>query len=127
MSDDQNPKEPALTAGGPDADKKEERNPWKQPFWNVTDQGRYLTTHGVKKAREMAYAAGLDPDKVGLKEEPQPVKGLVTAFVDPDARTQFEKTVASGARPKNEFAGPNYEGYMRRKHAGKTISGLRRS
>jgi len=37
-------------------------NPWKKENWNVTEQGRYLTTHGLAAARSAARAAGLDPD-----------------------------------------------------------------
>lgn len=37
-------------------------NPWKLETWNVTEQGRYLTEHGLQAARSAASAAGLDPD-----------------------------------------------------------------
>ena len=46
-------------------------NPWLAENWNVTEQGKYVTTHGVDKAAQAAAAAG---SKLGATR-PTPTKG----------------------------------------------------
>lgn len=34
------------------------KNPWSPKSWNMTEQGQYVRTHGMEKAKRMAEAAG---------------------------------------------------------------------
>lgn len=34
------------------------RNPWSADHWNLTEQGRFVKTHGIEKAQKMAERAG---------------------------------------------------------------------
>lgn len=45
-------------ARGSRGGKDMQNNPWSHQFWNVTEQGRYLTAHGREKADQLAKLAG---------------------------------------------------------------------
>lgn len=44
-------------------------NPWSHDNWNLTEQGKYIKTHGTEKAEQMAKAAGTTVG--GRKPEPK--------------------------------------------------------
>lgn len=35
-------------------------NPWSKNAWNLTEQGKFIRTHGIEKAKEAAKRAGVD-------------------------------------------------------------------
>lgn len=54
------------------------QNPWSDEFWNLTEQGRYITKYGVEVAKTKARQAGT---KLGAPRKraiaPDPLRVLV--------------------------------------------------
>jgi hypothetical protein len=69
------------------------QNPWSDEFWNLTEQGRYITRFGIEVAKTKARQAGT---KLGAPRKRNPVPETLRVLVQRREPIIQNITIGSG-------------------------------